>query len=899
MKRILLVISVLAFISCEKEADIPGQGGEISDKQFVASIGAYDSKTSLEECKVSWVKGDAISIFDEAGHNFKFVAKNDGATSIFEQSPDTPGIPSGSVFYSVYPFSAEASLSGSSISCSSPISYSAAPGSFANADASIMTAKASGNQLVFKNLSSLLRFTIPSNSEISSLYIFGSGSDLAGSVKINISSDGIPVVEQAPSSGNGITITPSGGNTFAAGVYFVPILPATYNSFRMRINYNSGSDNVSDAFSLDEMCAERNKLIDIGIVYDGRDWYRWLTFENGVATCSYITEGNPGSLSALDNPCATSSNSSNKVLRDQKLNGSTSAYFTIGIRNIDETVRSRMKAIKYQIYLGENEYYPRLVFNGGLKYLPTSINGIKPSGDKWTEAEWKTAVKTNDWNTFCHSISQFTDASTWKTSASTIEIRPLSNFTGGNITDQTISPTNTRTVYIDNFGFSYTEIPAVRPEDKGYIQISAKNKISDDPTKEYWSNYPTLITDNLGYIPVPEKLNRYGSLSNGPTFSATGFFHTQKYNGRWVVVDPEGHMHIISGVNSIAPGGGEDQNSAYKNKYGSDKTKWFSETAELLWNSGFSCAGAWSDWDAVKKYNSAHPERQISYCPNMDLMANYQSSKGYSMTNKLIYVFDPDFITWCENKIPAFVGQFINDPNILGYFSDNELPILVGSLKNYLTLPSSDYGRKAAEAWLEEKGIEPDQITDAIGREFAGYVANKYYSIVVPLFKQYDPNHMFIGSRYSGTTKTIEGAYKSAGSWCDIISMNYYGYWDVRDSDIQKWESWTDKPFIITEFYTKGEDSGLPNNTGDGWLVHTQLDRGYHYENFVIKLLRSKQCVGWHWFKYQDNDPTALHPSASNIDSNKGIVDNSYNEYTTLTERMKKVNFIRHSLSQL
>ncbi len=60
---------------------------------------------------------------------------------------------------------------------------------------------------------------------------------------------------------------------------------------------------------------------------------------------------------------------------------------------------------------------------------------------------------------------------------------------------------------------------------------------------------------------------------------------------------------------------------------------------------------------------------------------------------------------------------------------------------------------------------------------------------------------------------------------------------------------------MITEFYVKGEDSGLPNTTGAGWVVPTQTDRGRFYQHYILGLLQSGNCVGWHWFKYQDNDP--------------------------------------------
>jgi hypothetical protein len=39
---------------------------------------------------------------------------------------------------------------------------------------------------------------------------------------------------------------------------------------------------------------------------------------------------------------------------------------------------------------------------------------------------------------------------------------------------------------------------------------------------------------------------------------------------------------------------------------------------------------------------------------------------------------------------------------------------------------------------------------------------------------------------------------------------------------------------MITEFYAKGEDSGMGNTGGAGWLVKTQKDRGTFYQNFIL-----------------------------------------------------------------
>ena len=104
------------------------------------------------------------------------------------------------------------------------------------------------------------------------------------------------------------------------------------------------------------------------------------------------------------------------------------------------------------------------------------------------------------------------------------------------------------------------------------------------------------------------------------------------------------------------------------------------------------------------------------------------------------------------------------------------------------------------------------------------------------------------------------------------------------------WERESGKPVLITEWYAKGADSGLANTSGAGWLVKTQRDRGRFYENFTLSLLESKGCVGWHWFKYIDNDPEDTKADPSNRDSNKGVVSNRYEPHADLLTAMKRIN---------
>ncbi|NTV89477.1 MAG: response regulator [Clostridiales bacterium] len=209
---------------------------------------------------------------------------------------------------------------------------------------------------------------------------------------------------------------------------------------------------------------------------------------------------------------------------------------------------------------------------------------------------------------------------------------------------------------------------------------------------------------------------------------------------------------------------------------------------------------------------------------------------------------------------------------------------------------ASDPGRKAAEAWIEKNRIDRTKITKEERSRFLAYVGERYFSIVSRAIKKHDPNHLFLGSRFHSSEKHDQNFMRAVGKYIDIVSINYYSRWTPVREEMDDWVRWTSKPFIITEWYVKAEDSGLPNSTGAGWIVKTQKDRGLFYQNYALALLESRGCIGWHWFKYQDNDPDQKDAEPSNIDSNKGMVDSYYNPYADLISAMKPLNLNAYAL---
>jgi hypothetical protein len=431
-----------------------------------------------------------------------------------------------------------------------------------------------------------------------------------------------------------------------------------------------------------------------------------------------------------------------------------------------------------------------------------------------------------------------------------------------------------------------------------YYSVPARKNALDT----VWKNYTAKTIDRLPNFTfsADPQISDFGGWK---TFKkeVSGFFRTEKIDDRWWIIDPDGYPFIHKGVAVFRPGSSENQAAALKSKYGS-KATWVKQESELLRENGFNGTGAWSDVELLRKNNT-----KLVYSIIVSPMGSYKSDhikkyggkyemagwQGYRFD--LAMVFDPEFDAYVEKAI-APIANYKNDKYLLGYYTDNELPWKNDALDRHLKyLGKDEPGYIAAKEWFNKrKGFEADtsDILEEDREAFSAFYFETYIKKVSEAIHKYDPNHMYLGCRFNQENEELNNAaiFKVAGQYADIISINHYRKWEPDQSIMANWQKWSGKPFLITEWYTKGEDSGLPNNTGAGWNVRTQADRGYFYQNFTLELLKSKACVGWHWFTYQDNDPNNFKTDPSNRDSNKGIVNSSYEPYAPLLENMKMLN---------
>jgi hypothetical protein len=266
-------------------------------------------------------------------------------------------------------------------------------------------------------------------------------------------------------------------------------------------------------------------------------------------------------------------------------------------------------------------------------------------------------------------------------------------------------------------------------------------------------------------------------------------------------------------------------------------------------------------------------------------MQTYKNSNQRTkdlFSDGIIPVFDPEYTDFCDNHAQQLIENK-DDPYLLGHFSNNELPIYDNTtygnlLDRFLAIQDkSDPNYLAAKNWIVDRKGQNYTLSAEDREQFHGFVTGTYYKITSEAIKRYDPNHLYLGSRLHGAAKRMPSIFIEAGKYVDMISINVYSTWTPSTEEMDRWSA-GGKPFFVTEFYAKAEDSGLGNATGAGWLVPTQDDRAKFFENFTLALIEHPGCVGYHYFRYIDNN-----------DSNKGLLDVNYNWWEPMKNSFYKV----------
>ena len=442
-----------------------------------------------------------------------------------------------------------------------------------------------------------------------------------------------------------------------------------------------------------------------------------------------------------------------------------------------------------------------------------------------------------------------------------------------------------------------------------------------------------LEEKDLAAHPGPAGWDKWGGWAEGPSFEATGFFRTMKYNGKWWLVDPDGKLFISHGPDCVGLEGStpiEDRETWFKDfagddpefkdcigkdwhvvngyyagrqpknfnflkanlkrKFGKDWYKLSSEMAHRRLRSwGMNTIANWSDQNIFLL-------RKTPYFVNLGTYGkNLEGSTGY--WGKFRDVFDPSFAASIKDNVEKQRGKSADDPWCIGYFVDNEIAwgddvsLAIASLQSpkdqaakieFINDLKAKYGEisklnaawgTAHESWdamLESREAPDKEKAGDDLRAFYTKFAETYFRTIRDALKAVAPHQLYAGCRFAWVNNI---AAEAAGKYCDIVSYNLYRR-DVADF---KYPGSMDKPLIIGEFHFGALDRGM-FHTG---LVSTanQQARADLYKSYVEGMLRHPQFVGCHWFKYRDEPTTGRGLDGENYQIGfADIVDTPYPE---------------------
>lgn len=398
-----------------------------------------------------------------------------------------------------------------------------------------------------------------------------------------------------------------------------------------------------------------------------------------------------------------------------------------------------------------------------------------------------------------------------------------------------------------------------------------------------------------------------------PTSSESPFAKLEGKDGTYYYMQ-KGKPFVSLGVSVVQPKdpGAVNSPTAYDalTKLSGDGQAWAAETKKRLQDWGFNSVGAWSS-DEIYRTGLSHT--RVAW------LGGYNRKPDL----RLIDVFSPEYDRRIEADAKVEVAPYADDPNLIGFFTNNELPFYgehgwptdpdQSLFDRYIALDANAPGRKAAVAFFRNsyptlKDAQKDWDINSFddletakklstrslgGQRFkyqwAGEVADKYFSLARDAIRRHAPNHLILGSRFAG--KPPASVARAQGKYCDVASINHYspsGHPDV--AMLRNLHALTGKPIMITEFSWRAMQnrSGNKNSTGAEVTVETQQERAKRYETYVSELFKEPYIVGAHWFQYFDQPTEGRNMDGEN--SNYGIVDIHDEPYLELVDAMRSAN---------
>ena len=266
IKAILYLAVLTAMVSaCSEDelADNTQPSGKVP-MEFYANTDASTRTILTTDNAVHWEANDAISLFDPTGANNQFSTTQSGPIVTFTGE----ATPAEGTYYALYPYDENAQIEGTPITTTLPAEQDAREGSFAHGlNPSIATADATNN-LCFKNVCALVKFTLDGSitTTITKATLCGNnGEALAGTLTVDASQEN-PIANVDPEWA-GIEIALK-GNLIEGKTYYFVTAPATLNK-GLTLSLYDDKGNVWKKQSTTNATLRASHILNLGPIIPG------------------------------------------------------------------------------------------------------------------------------------------------------------------------------------------------------------------------------------------------------------------------------------------------------------------------------------------------------------------------------------------------------------------------------------------------------------------------------------------------------------------------------------------------------------------------------------------------------------------------------------------------------
>jgi hypothetical protein len=382
-----------------------------------------------------------------------------------------------------------------------------------------------------------------------------------------------------------------------------------------------------------------------------------------------------------------------------------------------------------------------------------------------------------------------------------------------------------------------------------------------------------------------DEVSRYGGYK-AQQRTATGFFRTEKIDGKWWFIDPEGCLFLSVGADCInasvrtATSGRafifehlqetEEYADFYRRnirlRYGSgNESEWINTAIKRMYAWGINTIANWSSREITG----------AGKAPFVLMLPGLQLEKGIM---GLPDVYNPQYAAEIDKSIGETARRYKDSPWLLGYFAGNEQPwpgqedVLCDRV-----LKSDDTPiKKAFLSWTEKNGDSYES-----KRAFVYDTFDKFLGLVNATLKKHDPNHLNLGMRFGGDTSNELLAI--AGKHFDVFSFNCYEMQPSVDF-MKRIDEMTGLPIIIGEYHFGVPDRGMAAGIVQ---VADYRERGNAYRYYNEQGYSHSSLVGAHWFQWTDQ------PNTGRMDGenyNIGLLDITDRPYPEMVTAMKETH---------